>query len=240
MPLRIACDLDGTLADMDAALQREAERLFGPGIDLHATLRSRPEGPQAAEMPDPTSTAPGLRPVADARTGVRLSDRQQRQLWARVREIENFWADLQEVEPGCVARLGAAAAAHDWEVIFLTQRPACAGATTQIQTQRWLKAHGFELPSVYVVPGSRGPIAAALSVDAVLDDRPENCLDVATDSQAMSILVWRDAPHLVPPGTARLGIHVVQSIDEAVAMLVSHEASRTPGVVGRLRRTLGI
>ncbi len=34
MALRIACDLDGTLADMEAALQREAERLFGPGVGL--------------------------------------------------------------------------------------------------------------------------------------------------------------------------------------------------------------
>ena len=34
MTLRIACDLDGTVADMDAALQREARRLFGPDIDL--------------------------------------------------------------------------------------------------------------------------------------------------------------------------------------------------------------
>ena len=30
MPLRIGCDLDGTLADLDSAFQREAERLFGP------------------------------------------------------------------------------------------------------------------------------------------------------------------------------------------------------------------
>ena len=37
MPLRIACDLDGTVADMDAALQREAERLFGPDVSVRTS-----------------------------------------------------------------------------------------------------------------------------------------------------------------------------------------------------------
>ena len=36
MPLRIACDLDGTVADLRLALQREAERLFGPDVDVRA------------------------------------------------------------------------------------------------------------------------------------------------------------------------------------------------------------
>ena len=40
----------------------------------------------------------------------------------------------------------------------------------------------------------------------VLDDRPENCLDVATDSEAKPILVWRDGTETVPPGATRLGM----------------------------------
>ena len=70
MSLRIACDLDGTIADMDAALQRELRRLFGPDVDLHAAV-SRPlesaedvEGQLAAAAEgratdnDPTVAAP--------------------------------------------------------------------------------------------------------------------------------------------------------------------------------------
>ncbi len=240
MALRIACDLDGTLADMESALEAEARRLFGPGVDLRGSLRGRPEGAASAESPDPTGSSPGMRPVVRAVCGTRLSDRQQRQLWAHVRRIENFWASLKEAEPGAVARLAQAAAEHGWELLFITTRPSAAGETTQIQSQRWLQAHGFELPSVYVVSGSRGRIAAALALDAVLDDRPENCLDVATDSNAKPFLVWRDDPDSVPQGASRLGIKVVFSVAEALQHLETPRRARTGGFIGRVKTALGV
>ena len=240
MSLRIACDLDGTLADMESALEAEAKRLFGPDVDLRASLRGRPEGPASTESPDPTASSPGMRPVLPASSGTRLSDRQQRQLWARVRSIENFWASLKEVEPGAVARLASAASQHGWDVLFITTRPPGAGETTQVQSQRWLQANGFELPSVYVVSGSRGRIASALSLDAVLDDRPENCLDVATDSSAKPFLIWRDTPESVPQGAARLGVKVVFSIAEALQHLETPRATGARGLVGRVKSALGI
>lgn len=240
MSLRLACDLDGTLADMDSALQIEAERLFGAGVDLPATLRGRAEGAPSAESPDPNATNPAMRPPPPVTVGKRLSDRQLRQLWAHVRQIENFWESLKEVEPGAVARLARAATLHRWEVLFITTRPASAGDTTQIQSQRWLEAHGFNLPSVYVVSGSRGRVAAALTLDAVLDDRPENCLDVATDSKTTPILVWRDPPEGVPAGASRLGIHVAFSIAQAVEQLEEAHAAEARGLFARLRGALGI
>jgi hypothetical protein len=243
MSLRIACDLDGTLADMDAALQAEAERLFGDGVDLRASLRIRAEGQTNAEAPDPSAAAPGLRPSGASGNpeGTRLTIRQQRQLWAHVRQIENFWASLKEVEPGAVARLSEVAATHGWEVLFITTRPPSAGDTTQVQSQRWLEANGFALPSVYVVSGSRGRIAAALTLDAVIDDRPENCLDVATDSEARPILVWRDGPRSAPTGAARLGIDVVFSIADALSLLEAWDPSPEPrGIVDRVKNALGI
>jgi hypothetical protein len=241
MSLRIAVDLDGTLADMDSALQEEAERLFGPDVDLKASLRSRAEGPASAESPDPTATTPSVRtPITTAPAGVRLTDRQQRELWARVKAIENFWLSLKEVEPGVVARLSAAAAAWRWEVLFITTRPSSAGEPTQIQSHRWLEAHGFARPSVFVVSGSRGRIASALTLDAVIDDRPENCLDVATDSSARSILVWRDTPETVPQGAQRLGIHVVFSVAEALMLLEAASVPQRGGLLERIRGTLGM
>lgn len=240
-PLRIACDLDGTLADMDSALEEEAGRLFGPGIDLRGSLRARAEGLPSAESPDPTASTPGMRPpAAPVVAGVRLSDRQQRQLWAHVKRIENFWGSLREIEPGAVARLAQAAAAHNWDVLFITTRPSSGGDTTQLQSQRWLKAHGFDMPSVFVVAGSRGRIASALTLDAVLDDRPENCLDVATDSNATPYLIWRDPPDSVPQGAARLGVRVVFSVAEALQHLDSPRATARRGVMGRLKGALGI
>src|SRR5207247_6013023 len=162
-----------------------------------------------------------------------MTSRQQRKLWAHVESIENFWQTLEELEPGVIGRLSAIASERRWEVIFLTKRPETAGWTAQVQSQRWLESKGFTLPSVYVVQGSRGRIAASLGVDIVVDDRPENCLDVVVDSKARAILVWReDAKHL-PAAARRLGIGVVKSVAECLDILTQLDtpAPQQPGVV---------
>jgi hypothetical protein len=227
MGLRIACDLDGTIADMESALQREAERLFGAGIRLRGV-----KVPSGDESPDDDERS------ADP---VRPTSRQMRQLWRHVLDVEDFWQSLTEIEPGSVARLAALAATHGWEVLFLTQRPASAGRTAQIQSQRWLAAHGFELPAVYVLNGSRGRVADALALDVVVDDRPENCLDVVTDSKARALLVWRDTPASVPQAAVRLGIEPVFSMTEALDLLErTARPEKSGGLVGRLRSAIGL
>ena len=120
-----------------------------------------------------------------------LSGRQQRELWSAVCARENFWETLDEIEPGSLTRLARIVRERKWELIFLTSRPETRGDTAQLQSHRWLSARGFTLPSVFVVHGSRGKIAASLQLDVLVDDRPENCLDVAIDSTARAILVWR-------------------------------------------------
>jgi hypothetical protein len=225
VPLRIAFDLDGVLADMDAELGRQAERLFG------SDDRSDPEG--ADESPDDPP------PPVD----LPMTPRRQRRLWKHVAGIENFWETLDEIEPGAVARLGALTAEHQWEIIFLTRRPPCAGFSAQVQSQRWLDARGFPRPSVYVVQGSRGKIAASLDLDVVVDDRPENCLDVAVDSKARPILIWRTPDQPVPVAARRLGIGVVATVGECLDILVQMEASarqNQPGVMDRVLRLLGL
>ena len=215
MSLRLACDLDGTLADMDSALQREAERMFGDGVVL--------------------------RPDADVAQRA-LTSAEARQLWQRVRTIENFWTTLEEIEAGSVARLSALTAVHGWEVIFVTQRPPSDGATTQVQSQRWLEAHGFERPSVFVMNGSRGKLADALALDVVIDDRPENALDVTTDSKAKSILVWRGPRAAAPAAAERLGIHTVYSFTAAVDILEQMMVRPSPPrrFLSRVRAAIGL
>jgi hypothetical protein len=217
MTLRIAFDMDGVLADMEGAFVDQAEHLFGE---------------TRVDDADPTARPPA---------GFRMTPRQERRLWERVKTIENFWESLPEIEPGVVARLHDLAIGHGWEVIFLTRRPATRGVTAQLQTQRWLEAHGFMLPSVYVVQGSRGEIAAALSLDFVIDDRPENCLDVATDSKARAILVWRDEDSQLPDAVRRLGIGVVRSLGQCLDILGGiREDEGPPGMMTRVLRLLGL
>jgi hypothetical protein len=222
MPLRVAFDLDGTIADMQRVLRDEAERLF-----------SRPASPERAPS---QSAANEDSPTGGVREDVALSRAQNTQLWEYVKGVENFWNALPEIEPGIVARIAAAASAHRWEVIFLTTRPVVAGETVQVQTQRWLSAHGFAFPSVFVVQRSRGRIADALELDAVVDDRPENCLDVAIDSKATAILIWHGNQQKAPRGLDRLAIKVVPSISEALQLLIKIDGQRQPSMARTLRK----
>jgi len=238
VPLRIAFDMDGVLADMDWALAERARILFGPGVE--ETIAETPDAPETEAPAEDAPQAPGEGSLPATR--LRLTGRQQRRLWRDVRRIDGFWESLREIEPGSVARLATLAETHQWEVIFLTRRPATAGFTVQRQTQRWLAERGFTMPSVYVVQGLRGRIAAALDLDVVVDDRPENCLDVVLESNALATLIWRDSQVAVPTGTKRLGIAVMPTVAACLDMVerLSTDDGDPPGLVDRVKRLLGL
>ncbi len=254
MPLRIAFDLDGVLADMESELFHQAEVLFGEEMmrrqHAPATDVAPPPTTNAGETPDDTAAGsasgadvvPGNADTAPALLKLNLTTRQQRRLWRHVETIENFWETLEELEPGAIQRLATLATERRWEIIFLTKRPQSVGATAQLQSQRWLESKGFKLPSVFVVQKSRGRIAGALGIDVVIDDRPENCLDVVVDSKARAILVWRDDQKVLPTAARRLGIGVVPSVSVCLDILVQLDTppEQRPGVVDRVMRMLGL
>jgi len=236
MPLRVGFDLDGVLADLNGALVRQAGRTF-PDIDLQAAPQVVDASPPSAPADDPDRDPAEVSPSSLA-----LTSRQERQLWGEVKRISNFWETLDETEPGIVKRLAETARSERWEVMFLTSRPKTDGDVVQIQTQRWLRAKGFDLPSVFVVSTSRGKIAAALELDVVIDDRPENCLDIAIDSKARAILIWRGDQGAVPASARRLGIGGVPTVATCLDLLVeagSPDAGQT-SLVDRLKRLLGL
>jgi hypothetical protein len=233
--MRIGFDLDGVLADLHEPFVKLAAELF-PDLDRQQ-VRQEPE-----------VTTPGEGEAGDAELaedppppGLVLTRRQTEAVWRAVSGIEDFWETLDEHEPGSIARLAALADARRWEVIFLTSRPSSAGRTVQRQSQRWLDRRGFRHPSAFVVHGSRGQIADALQLDAVVDDRPENCLDVVLESKAGAILVWRGAQQAVPASARRLGIAVVSSMAECLDALVSaDDATGSDSILDRLRRLFGL
>jgi hypothetical protein len=245
MALRIGFDLDGVFADMESELVRQSEILFGEPMTRRLEERAASAGdvPAVAEAGAPaaalTETAPEFAPPV---ARLNMTGRQQRRLWHHIESIENFWETLEELEPGVIQRLAALTIDRRWEIIFLTKRPESAGATAQVQSQRWLEAKGFTLPSVFVVQGSRGRIAAALGLDIVVDDRPENCLDVVVDSKARAILVWRDEARQPPTAVQRLGIGVVKSVADCLEILAQVDSAtrEEPGVMSRVMRLLGL
>jgi 5' nucleotidase, deoxy (Pyrimidine), cytosolic type C protein (NT5C) len=229
MSLRIAFDLDGVLADMDSALDRQIQIVFGDSLERRQPTIPVGEGP------------PEAAPIV-SRSAV-MTSRQQRRLWRHIGAIDGFWESLEEIEAGAIRQLATTAVDRRWQIIFLTKRSETAGATSQMQTQRWLESHGFAMPSVYVVQGSRGRIAAALDLDFVVDDRPENCLDVVVDSKARAILVCREGQRQLPDAAKRLGICVVTSVAECLEIMTQVDTVATrerPGVINRVMRLLGV
>ncbi len=239
--MRIAFDLDGVLADLESVLGEAALRLFG-----------NVEPPPAPAVPDPPPSddpnaiaqtasgelAPDDEPVPPLVHQLTLG--QQRRLWRNVLETDNFWETLNETEDGIIARLAVLALERRWEVIFVTQRPTSAGDTCQLQSQRWLARHGFVHPSVFVIRGSRGKVAAALDLDVVVDDRPDNCLDVVLDSRARAFLVWRgDASAPAALNAKRLNINVVGSVGECLDILAAERGEKSLGLLDRLKRMIG-
>jgi len=229
--------MDGVLADMDAALARMAEQEFG------VTPKAAPQKADEEQDADNGADDPKDQPPAyDTALLANLSARQQTRLWRRVRDTRNFWETLGECEPGTVRRVQKLAHELRWDVLFVTQRPASAGRTPQLQSQHWLRRHGFEYPAVYTTQGSRGRIAASLSLDAHIDDRLDNCVDVVSDSKAWPILVWRDADSFdrIRTGATNLGIAVVRTVGEALDKIEQADRAASqpeqPTLLDRLRR----
>jgi hypothetical protein len=252
MSLRIAFDCDGVIADLDSALAEIATRLFGeaPQEDVAGLPSTAGEPVKRGATPalpadlEPRATSAAAEgPTAEeeqvepARFRT-LTRGQQHDIWETVRNTGNFWESLEETEPGIVARVAQIARERRWEVIFITQRPSSAGDITQLQTQRWLIAHGYDLPNVYVIKGTRGKVAEALSLDIVVDDRPENCLDVKLESRARAILIWSGSLASLPPNARRLGIEPVAGIGACLDLLSATSLGK-PGLLSRIKQYIG-
>ena len=195
--LRVGLDLDGVVADFRTAFLEVAARVLG-----RAAIR-RP----ASFMPDVD--------------GVSAAD--SKRVWKVITETPNWWTTLVAYEPAQIARLYQIMRRRCWEVSFLTSRIPTAGDSVQFQSQAWLESHGYYLPPVVTVPGSRGEIANALRLDAVIDDQFLNCLEIVGASQAKAMLLLRVGDEKLEREATERGIGVVHRLEEAIDMLVQLE-----------------
>ena len=220
-PLRIGFDLDGVLADFASAYYAMEVSLFGPDTKKRAVQPEDEEEPR-----------PGLDGAsADPAVNVLEARRRREAVWALIKTMPQFWTMLRPTEEGAVKRIHELTLRRRWEVFFITQRPATEGETVQRQTQRWLIAQGFDMPSVLVIGGSRGAAAGALRLDYHVDDSPQNCLDVLSDARARPLLIV-PARDVVTARKARgLGIGVVHTIGDCLNVLDQASVARQQPVV---------
>jgi hypothetical protein len=165
-----------------------------------------------------------------------LSPSELERVWKTIAGTHNWWVSVGAHEPEQIARLFRLARDKRWEIVFLTKRPPSAGDAVQYQTQWWLEQHGFLLPAVVTVPGSRGELANALRLDILIDDLFVNCAEVVGASTTKALLLLReDEQQAVRDHALTRGIGVVSTLQEAFDVLERlHQI--LPGRRGRLMR----
>ena len=211
--MRIAFDLDGVLADLHEPFVQAAIRLF-PELDA-ATIGAADIGaspPTSREKPPRKPELPAAAPVALTQPavgrGVEAPRRRPRTSGRRSRRSRS----------GAIARLAELADERGWEVLFITSRPQVGRPDRAAAEPALAPAPRLsDCRACYVVHGSRGRVAEALRLDVVIDDRPDNCLDVVLESKAGAILVWRGSESSVPASARRMGIGVVSTVDAALS-----------------------
>jgi 5' nucleotidase, deoxy (Pyrimidine), cytosolic type C protein (NT5C) len=232
-PLRVAFDMDGTLADLRAAYAEVEDRLFG-----RASADHEQPAPEEREVEQHEEEEPP--PPAERRSRRRDSVYHRDRIWRTVESTPNFWITLKPLEKGAIERLYQLTGEHNWEVFFITQRPATAGATVQWQTHKWLVDQGFLMPNVIPLSGGRGRAAAALRLDYLVDDTPQNCVDVLSESSTRAILLVEREDALAASSARRLGIGTANSIHEVLDLLVQVTEARTnPSLLEKIRKLVG-
>jgi hypothetical protein len=225
--IRVGFDMDGVLADFAGAFREVETRLFGAASAV------------AADAPE----VEARHEEAAARQGVAIETRRRRDaIWRAIHDTRDFWTTLKPHDPDAVRRIHGIMIRHGLEVFFITQRPSTVGQTVQRQTQFWLRQQGFDLPSVLVINGSRGAAAGALRLDYHVDDSPQNCLDIVTDSRARPILIVPAVDPVTEASAKRLRIGVARSIAQALDMLehtLAGGGQDAPGLLDKLSRIVG-
>ena len=256
MSLRIAFDLDGTLADFEKAYREVEQRLYGeqhPEVPVptpEAQAEAEEGGGDASDdrsVPDADPSDAEKQRTSreqdkEAQRRAVLAARVRERVWNEIEATPDFWTGLDPIEPGAVARIQELAIRYRWEIFFITQRPRTAGETVQRQSQRWLVKHGYEWPSVIVLSHSRGRAAHSLQLDYLVDDSAKNCVDIISESSARALLVLRreDMGEIRPQRARSLGIGVSPSISDCLDLFEGIERARSnPSLMARVARMVG-
>lgn len=119
-----------------------------------------------------------------------LSKVQLASLFQQVSDTKDFWMTL-ESKPG-TSWIEDAESSH--EVFFITSRIPSQGKALKDQTAEWLReTFGIKNP-VVLLAREKGPLAAALGLNAFVDDRDKNCIEVGNAVPTCKVFI-KDAGH---------------------------------------------
>jgi len=206
MALRLGIDIDGVLADFRTAFRDAARACLQREVQLDATDDKAP-----------------------------LAHSDIDRVWNHIARSPNWWMGVPAYEPAQIAELYKLSRSGQWEVCFLTKRPASGGDAVQFQTQWWLEQQGFYLPAVMTVPGSRGEVANALRLDLAIDDQFVNCAEIIGAGPTKALLMLRDPNPTLRQHAIDRGVGVVSSLADTLPILLKlHEVMQ--GQRGKMLR----
>lgn len=191
MMFKIGVDCDGVLMDFTSGYTRKLEGVSGKKCTL-----TKGTEPHCWGWP----------------TEYGFSEEDDDAAWASIKKDQYFWATLpptMEAPMACGVLNGLYLAGH--EVYFITHRM---GLAVHAQTMVSLRMLGIELPQV-LVTGNKGPIAQGLGLTHFIDDKFENCCDVAAFTKgACKVFLLNKAYNTKKELPESLGIIRVDTIKE--------------------------
>lgn len=118
-----------------------------------------------------------------------VSTEQHRELWNEVAKSYNFFLRLKPYPEavGLMQKLSAIETLHD--LYFITSRP---GGSAKFQSEAWLLKF-FTLPTV-LISSNKGPVVRGLNLDLFVDDKPENCNEVAEATEGKCLVLMPERP----------------------------------------------
>lgn len=195
----IGCDIDGVLADFNSGFIRRTIQVTGRDL-----FPERPFDIPMWNYPEHYG----------------YTSKEVTAVWKNIKLDTNFWATLPAFE-GTMEFLFALEQRQDEGdgIYFVTARP---GVEAKHQTERWLRCHGFRNNPTVLISSAKGKCAEALDLDAYIDDRWENVVDVAggdlMTSRTQAYLLVR--PWNRNRNPERYGIREVTSVAEFLSGLV--------------------
>jgi uncharacterized HAD superfamily protein len=160
--LRLGIDIDGVLSDFTTPYHTICEQLTGKVLP--------------AEVKDWFQSNWNLTPEI------------HKQAWDVISNTKNFY--LHNMPFSDILNFDMTAFSKKYRLYFITTRVITEGDPIEIQTAKWLSCCGIKYPTV-LVEKQKGEIARALRLDAIIDDRPENLIEVSEKSTD-TVLFLRD------------------------------------------------
>lgn len=198
-PLVIGFDVDEVLSDFTGAFVKQANKTLGLNL-------------KDVQWPE-----------WDIAVSLGLTKEQERLVWQDILNSNDFNVLLGECprNPGLARHINRLFLERKITPYFITARAEHAAEATPVQRQtaRWLERHGFAHPTV-LVTFNKGPLAAALKLDAFIDDKFANCLEVkqaCPDAQVFMPKYTYNTKYVGMCDSA--GIHVIEDAYDALEIL---------------------